>query len=129
MKDRLLPLKQPVLHPLDPPLSLHVHVVRPIDHHLGHSRVPKEELDGTEPDDLVGNLVDHASQIPLREQRAALAHQGQRLFAHTKSPLRSRRRGQPAGIDALAQLGPQLSPHLGERIRAHATAARMSRPP
>ena len=129
MKDRLLPLKQPVLHPFDPPLPLHVYVVRSIDHHLGHPRIPQQELDGTEPDDLVGNLVDHSCKIPLREQRAALAHQGQRLLANAEPSLRARRRAEPAGVDAFPELRPQLTSHLGERIRTHATDARMARPP
>ena len=122
MKDRLLPLKQPVLHPFDPPLPLHVHVVRSIDHHLGHVGVLQQELDRTEPDDLVGNLVDHARQVSLREQRSAFPHEGQRFLAHTHSPLRSRRGGEPASIHPLPELRTQLTAHIGERIDAHRAA-------
>jgi hypothetical protein len=35
VEDRLLPLKQTVRHPLDPPLPLHVDVVGPVHHQLG----------------------------------------------------------------------------------------------
>ena len=38
MEDRLLPLKQTVRHPLDPPLPLHVDVVGPVHHHLASRR-------------------------------------------------------------------------------------------
>ena len=119
MKDRLLPLKQPVLHPFDPPLPLHVYVVRSIDHHFGDLGIPQQELDRSEPDDLVGNLVDHARQVSLREQRSALTHEGQRFLTDTQPPFGSRCSGEPAGIDPLTQLRTQLTPHPGERIRAH----------
>ena len=129
MKDRLLPLKQPVFHPLDPPLPLHVHVVRSIDHYLRDPWVLQEEFDRPEPDDLVGNLVDHSCQIPLREKRSAFPHQRQRLLANAESPLRARRRGQAARVDPLAELGPQLAPHLGEWIRAHGATRTMTGAP
>ena len=46
------------------------------------SGILQQELDRTEPDDFVGNLVHHAGELALRQDRAALAQQPQRLLAH-----------------------------------------------
>lgn len=48
---------------------------------LGHLGILQQELDRTEPDDLVRNLVHHARELAPRQDRSARAQQIQRLLA------------------------------------------------
>ncbi len=49
-----------------------------VQSHLGHVGILQQELDRPEPDDLVGNLDDHARELTLREDRAARLQEIQR---------------------------------------------------
>ena len=99
------PSNRPSVHPLDPPLPLHVHVVGPVHHDLGDLGVLQQELDGTEPDDLVRHLVHHAREVALRKD-VALLPAGSRAppraparVARCAAPSRGRARPPAAAAD------------------------------
>jgi len=83
-----LPLKNQVLHLLDPPLPLHVYVVGPIDHDLADLRVPEQPLDWSEADDFVRNLIHHVRDRAGRQDRPLLGEHRQHLLSHPKPTLR-----------------------------------------
>src|SRR5207244_10553985 len=92
MEDLLLPLKQPGLHLLDPPLPLHVDVVGPIDHDLADLRVFEQSLDRPEADDLVRDLVHDIGDLASWQDRALRAEDPHDLVSHPEPPLRGGKR-------------------------------------
>src|SRR5581483_3130797 len=87
VENRLLPLKQTFLHPLEPPLPLHVDVVGPVHHDLGDVGILEQELDGSQPDDRVRDLVDDSGEGALWQDVSLLAKDRERVAPHS-SPSR-----------------------------------------
>src|SRR6266545_4984380 len=119
MQDGLLPLKQTVRHFLEPPLPLHVDVVGPIHHHFGDLGVLEQELDGSQPDDRIRNLVDDLRQHTPWQDVPLLAEDGERLLSHPKAPPGSRHLPQSSSIDPAKQPLVQAATNLHERIGTH----------
>jgi hypothetical protein len=101
------------------PLPLHEHVVRSVDHHLGHRRILQQELDRSEPDDIIGNLVHDPREVARRKDGAAFAQDRHRFLADTQPPLGRRRGGEPARVDPLPELIPELATNQRQRVPAH----------
>src|SRR6266545_2409535 len=119
MQDGLLPLKQTVRHLLEPPLPLHVDVVGPIHHHFGDLGVLEQELDGSQPDDRIRNLVDDLRKHTPWQDVSLLAEDGERLLSHPQAPLGSRHLLQSTSVDPAKQPLVQAATNLHERIGAH----------
>jgi hypothetical protein len=64
---------------------------RPVVHDLGHLGILQQELDRTEPDDFIGHFVDDTRQVALRQDRAPLAQQLERLLAYAHAAFGARR--------------------------------------
>src|SRR6266508_418464 len=119
MQDGLLPLKQTVRHFLEPPLPLHVDVVGPIHHHFGDLGVLEQELDGSQPDDRIRNLVDALRQYTPWQDVPLLAEDGERLLSHPQAPLGSRHLPQSSSVDPAQQPLVEAATNLHERVGTH----------
>src|SRR6266536_5067228 len=124
MEDLLLPLKQPPLHLLDPPLPLHVHVVGPVDHDLADLRVLEQSLHRPEADDFVRNLIHHLGECLRRQDRPLLPEDRENLLPHTEPALGAAQAIELRADRSAQQPGPHLvlDPLGIQRDRAHLRA-------
>src|SRR5687767_1836059 len=116
MENRLLPLKQTISHPFDPPLPLHVDVVWAVHHHFGDVRIPQQELDRTSSDDRVRDLIDHLRERALREDVTVLPQDRECLLSDKEASFRARDAVEVAHVDPSQQALVQVPPDIPERV-------------
>ncbi len=87
--------------------------------HLGRLEILRQELDGTEPDDLVRYLVHDAREVALRKDVTLSPQDRERLLARPHATLGSRRVREAPRVDRAAQLLAQVPSDEREWIRTH----------